>query len=213
MKTMDQLTTTIGKGLSEHLQDYKFVKSRQHLIKPTNEGWQAIVLGVLQTSEPGTVKLAAHAQIRLDRIEEQYAPHHPYLSSSEAKMHATLAINCDQLLADSWVVHGFRADDENINLFIDEYANALKLHVLPWLEQYSNEDAVFDGLIDQDPLNWITSDRLTRYPVLMAILADRKQWAEFDRIAEEFADFCNTTHTQVYKPLAEALTSGLRMTT
>lgn len=213
MTTMDELTARIGQGLSKQLEGFKFMKSRWQLVKPINDGWQAIEIEVLPTSQPGTAKLAAHGKVRLDRIEETYSPHHPFLNGSEAKTHATVTINCDRLLADSPVVHGFRTDDQSIDVFIGEYANALRTHVLPWLDQYSNEDAVFNGLIDEDPMNWITSDRLTRYPVVMAVLANRNQWDEFDRIAEEFRNYCNSPRTQMYKPLADALASGLRVAT
>ncbi|EDL57107.1 hypothetical protein [Gimesia maris] len=209
---MDELTARIGKGLSDQLDGFKFVKSRWQLLKSTAEGWQAIEIAVLPTSQQGTAKLAAHGQVRLDRIEETYIPFHPYLSRTEAKTHATVTINCDSLLVDCPVVHEFRTDDQSIDMFIVDFANAIKAHVLPWLDQYSNENAVFVGLIDDDPMRWITSDRLVRYPVLLAVLANRNQWSEFDRIAQEFANYCDLLHAQVYKPLADALISGLKKT-
>lgn len=210
---MDELTARIGKELSQILDGFRFVKSRWQLVRKVDEGWQAIEIEVLPTANPDKIKLAAHAQVRLDRIEEAYSPFHPFLNGTEAKTHATITTNCDPLLAETNVVHGFAADDESVDSFIVEYADALKTHVLPWLEQYSTEEAVFNGLIDDDPTKWITSDRLTRYPVVLAVLANRGNWDDFDRISQEFLKFCESPHAQMYKPLAESLATGLRVTT
>lgn len=208
---MDELTARIGKGLGQRLDGFKFVKSRRQLVRKSEDGWQAIVIDVLPTADPCKRKLAAHAQVRIDRIEETYSPFHPFLKEVEAKTHATITTNCDRLLAETPVIHGFAIDDHSVDSFIIEYANALKTYVMPWLHQYSTEEAIFNGLIDDDPMKWITSDRLTRYPVVLAILANRGEWDEFDRISQEFLTYCESPHAQMYKPLAESLAAGLRV--
>lgn len=211
MIMMDELTARIGKGLSENLDGFRFVKSRWQLVKPISEGWQAIEIEVMPTSQSGTAKVAAHGQVRIDRIEETYTPFHPFLNGTDAKLHATLTINCDRLLANSSVVHGFKTDEQSIDAFVLEYANALEICVLPWLDEHSDENTVFNGLIDEDPKKWITSDRLARYPVVLSVLANRNEWDAFDRIAQEFQNYCSSPHAQVYKPLADALIAGLRV--
>lgn len=208
---MDELTAKIGKSLGQRLDGFKFVKSRRQLVRKTEDGWQAIVIEVLPTADPCKGKLAAHAQVRLDRIEETYSPFHPFLNGTEAKTHATVTTNCDRLLADTSVVHGFSIDDQSVDGFIIEYANALQAYVVPWLNKYSTEEAIFNGLIDDDPTKWITSDRLTRYPVVLAVLANRGAWDEFDRISQEFLSYCESPHAEMYKPLADSLATGLRV--
>jgi len=64
---------------------------------------------------------------------------------------------------------------------------------------------VYAGLADGNPRNWITSDRLTRFPVLLAILAKRGDTAAFDIIAAEFEEWCKQKHAVVYAPLAAAM--------
>lgn len=208
---MDELTARIGKGLSRILVGFKLVKSCWQLVRNTAEGWQAIAIEVLPTANPDKTRLAAHAQVRLDRIEETYSPFHPFLNGAEAKTHATVTTNCDPLLAETKVVHGFAADDQSVDSFIVEYADALRANVLPWLDRYSTEEAVFSGLIDDDPTEWITSDRLTRYPVVLAVLANRGAWDDFDRISREFLSFCESPHALMYKSFAESLATSLRV--
>ena len=180
-------------------------KTRSSLVRPTSTGWQAIAIEALPTASRGVSKLAAHAHIRIDAVEAIYAPHHPYLNPKDAKVHATLAVNCDELLTDKSLANGFATDSSSVQRFAHDYANALIKDVIPWLEKYSDEEAVYEGLADPDPNNWITSDRLTRFPVLLAILAKRQEWERFAAVSEEFSAWCNQPHAMVYKPLAAAM--------
>lgn len=207
---MEELTATLGKALAKRLDGFRFIKSRRHLIRQTRTGWQAIAIEALPTSNPAIAKLSAHGQVRIEALEATYAPHHPFISVKEAKNHHTLTVNCDQLLTDKSLADGFSTDSQHLEEFVNCYSAALIRDVLPWLVKYSDEDAIYEGLIDDDPMKWITSDRLTRYPVLLAILARRCDWEAFDRVATEFSKYCDQPHAQVYKPIAESIIDGLR---
>lgn len=186
---MKEITSKIGEVLAAELNGFKVVKSRSHLLRTTASGWQAIAIHAQPTTTPGVVKFAAHAQVRLDQIEALYVPLHPFISIKEAKLHPTLAINCDQLLGNRSLANGFTAEATSISSFALSYAADVRNNVLPWLEKYSIEDALLEGLSDPDPKKWVTSDRLTRYPVLMAILAKRGDWSNFEQISAEFAAY------------------------
>jgi hypothetical protein len=207
---MEELTATLGKALAKRLDGFRFVKSRWHLIRQTEAGWQAIAIEALPTSNPAIAKLAAHGQVRIEALEATYAPHHPFIGTKEVKNHQTLTINCDELLTDKSLVDGFSTDSQHLETFVNDYSAALTRDVLPWLDKYSDENAIYEGLTDDDPMKWITSDRLTRYPVLLTILARRCAWEAFDRVATEFSKYCDQPHAQVYKPIAESIITGLR---
>lgn len=202
---MDEITSTIGQALADELEGFKLMKSRDSLVRATDFGWHAIAIEALPASAPGVVKLAAHAQVRIDHIEALYIPLHPFVDAKAAKLHPTLAANCDSLLGDRSLANGVPADQSSLKAFSLRYAADLRTNVLPWLNRYSNADALFDGLSDPDPKKWVTSDRLTRYPVLMAILAYRGDWARFDQVGAEFTAYCTQRHALVYKPLADAM--------
>lgn len=153
--------------------------------------------------------LDATAQIRIDVIEKAYMPFHMYLNPKRAKLHPTLEKNCIELFSDRSLVDGFRTDTASMERYAQSYALAVRRDVLPWLDKYSIEENLLEGLIDDNPFNWATSDRLVRYPVLLAIFARRGEWTEFKRIADEFSSYCEESHAQVHKPFAEAMIAGL----
>jgi len=207
---MSDLFLTVAKGIEANLDRFKFLKSRRLLHRSLPNGWQGIAVSLLKTSSPDVMRLATYAQVRIDSLEELYAPHHLFMSAKDAKIHPTITANFDSLLEDKSLANGFRIDDSNVDQFIEDYSAAIQSHLIPWLEKYSTEDAIYEGLSGIDPSNWITSDRLTRYPVLLSILAKRLDWQEFEVIASEFLKYCDKPHAQVYKPLAESLVVGLR---
>ena len=94
--------------------------------------------------------------------------------------------------------------------FLAAYANALHSDVVPWLEKYSDKEAVFQGLVADDPLKRVTSDALRHYPVLLTIFAMRGDWQAFERIADEFLAYCDKPYGAVHRPLAMATINGLR---
>ena len=190
---MEQFTESIGTFLAQTLAGFAFKKRESCVLRQSTAGWQAIAIEVLPTASTGIGKLAAHARIRIETLEARYTPHHPFLKPKDAKTHATLTVNCDGLLKDKALAHGFSLDA------------AVEADVIPWLEKYSDEQAVYEGLVDSDPRNWVTSDRLTRFPVLMAILAKRGDVPAFDAIAAEFQEWCKQKHAMVYAPLAAAM--------
>lgn len=207
---MDQFTARIGVGLVSNLSGFEWLSSSLQLRKRLNDGWIGISIEVIPTSKRGVVKLAAHGQIRNDEIEDRYTPFNFLLSAVEAKEHATITINCDTLLRNSPLIHGFSIDDPSVEKFIVGYAAELREHVVPWLEGHLTEESLLSGLSSDNPREWITSDRLIRYPVLLAIHSGRGEWAEFERIAEEFSNYCKKPYGLVHKPYAEAVISGLR---
>jgi len=207
---MGELTTELGGRLAENLEGFKLIKSKKLLHRDLDVGWHRIVLKTIPTSNSEKAKLVAHAQIRHEQLESLYLAHHPFMNSRDAKDHPTIAENCDHLIAEESLTSSFATTSEGVRQFVENYSKALKSDVLPWLEKYSSEQSLYEGLSDEDPMRWITSDRLTRYPVLMSILAQRGEWNEFERIAKEFADYCEQPHAQVYKPMVESVVSGLR---
>ena len=206
---MNAIVEKVGKLLADRLSGFKFVKSKLQLIKYTDIGWLAIFIDILPTSTNGVVKLAAHAHIRIDDLEDYYAVHNPFLLPKDIKRHSTLAINCDEIIVNKSLTNGFSDDDQSISSFISNYADALKSSVLPWLEYYANEDNLLNGLIDPDPQTRVTSDKLTIFPVGLTIYAKRGKWTEFDQLAKGFLAHCEKTHAQVYKPLADKTIRGL----
>ena len=215
---MNDLLLTIADGLCDGLDGFKFLKSRKLLQKIIPGGWLGIEIRLHRTSSPEVRKLAAAALVRIDELEDLYAPYLVFLtpmspmSPADAKIHPTLGKNCDVLLSmtNQELSHGFHVDEESIRCFINDYVQAIRDDILPWLEKYSEVDAIYDGLCDPDPMGWLTSSILIRYPVLLAILTKRGDCEAFEVIASEFLAYCEKPHALVYKPFAEAITSGLR---
>lgn len=202
---MKQYTERIGSLIAEQIPEFQFKKRENRLFRATDTGWQAIALEVLPTATQGFGKLAAHAQVRHDRLEMLYTPHHPYMKPKDATTHPTLTANCDGLLQNKGLVHGFSLDPASVDAFAKAYAAAIKADVIPWLERFTDEQALFAGLADSDPNKRVTAHGITRYPVLMAILASRGDVAGFDSVAFEFQEWCKQKHTLVYAPLAAAM--------
>jgi hypothetical protein len=204
---MEQLTERIGTLIAELIPSFKFENREGRLFRATDNGWQAIVFEVLPTGSQGVGKLAAHAQVRHDQIESIYTPHHLYVKPKEAKSHPTLVTNCDALLKDKTLAHGFSLDPPSVDTFARIYAEAIKSDVIPWLDKFSDEQSLFLGLAGSDPKNWATTNRLIRFPVLMAILAKRRDALGFDTVGVEFQEWCKQKHAMVYAPLASAMLS------
>lgn len=202
---MKQFTERVGKLIAVRIPGFQFKKREGRLFRLTDNGWQAIVLEVLPTASQGIGKLAAHAQVRHEQIESLYTQYHPFIHPKDAKVHATLTVNCDGLLQNKALVQGFGLDPASVNTFAETYAEAIKSDVIPWLDKFSDEQALFIGLADSDPKRWATSDRLTRFPVFMAILARRGDIEGFDSAASEFHEWCKQKHALVYAPLAAAM--------
>jgi hypothetical protein len=198
-------TEQIGALIAEHLPEFEFQSRCHRLYRGTETGWQAIALEVLPSATPGMGKIAAYAQVRHDVLEALYTPHHPYLKPKEFKAHPTLTINCDALVKREELVHAFKLDSAIVKDLSDAYAASIKVDVIPWLDRFSNEQALFEGLAGSDPKTWATSDRLTRFPVLMAILAKRGDAVGFDRVGSEFQEWCKNKHALVYASLAAAM--------
>lgn len=129
---MNQLTKKIGEALSSHLNAFHVYTARSALIRKTPAGWQAITLDLLSAGTKGFHKIASHGQVRIDALETIYTPLHPYLDPKQAKIHATLAVNCDQLLRDESLIHGVSLDSEQeIFNFAKAYAQCIQSSVVP----------------------------------------------------------------------------------
>lgn len=202
---MEQFTKQVGELIAKQIPSFRFDELGRRLHRSTESGWQAIVLEVLPTGSQGVGKLAAHAQVRHEQIESLYTPYHPLIKPKDVKSHATLTVNCDILLKNKTLAHGFRLDTNSINALAERYGEAAKSDVIPWLDKFSDEREIFAGLADEDPKKWVTSDRLARFPVLMAILARRGDTKRFDLVAAEFREWCKQKHAMIHAPLAAAM--------
>jgi hypothetical protein len=207
---MIDYTDTIGRGLAQRLPGFDWSRSESVLRKPTRSGWIGIAIEAMPTSSPDVFKLASHGQIRIDDIERAYSPFDARLTKETAQSHATLVVNCDTLLRESPLIHGFRADPASIACFICDYAKELEDIVIPWLERHSTENSLFEGLSSKNPRQWITSDRLVRFPVLLAILSRRRDWVQYESVAGDFMAFCDKPYAQVHRAHAKAIIEGLR---
>ncbi len=207
---MDILIQDIGRTLAGSINGgFKFVKSKLSLVKKEKSGWKGIAINLLSASQPKFVKLALYAQIRIDYLELLYTPHHPFLSAKDARGHATLSVNCDQLFTDKSIVCSFESTKQSVAEAISKYSTAIKNDILPFLDNYFSEDALVSSFINPNPKEWVTSDRLTRYLVLLSVFAQRADWQSFNEFANEFSKYCLQPHAQVYKPLADSVIHGL----
>lgn len=202
---MKRITTEMGQLLARQQTGFSWQSSKSRLHRPVDSGWQAIAISTLPTPTAGVVKFAAHAQVRIDALEDMYLPLHPFIGSADASFHPTLVINCDSLLKDRSLAHGFRTEPEVLQTYAIRYAAEIRETIVPWLERYSSEDELLAGLSNPDPKRWVTSDRLIRYPVLMAIFARRGDLVRFIAIRDEFEAYCEQPHAKAYKPLAAAM--------
>jgi hypothetical protein len=208
---VNETISALGTTFARTLDQFRYRKSDGALIRKLPGGWQAVFLDLLP-SPGGKLKLCAHAQVRVDAIEEAYIRYNPFLSAADARKHPTLSINCDELILDKSLAHAFAAESQGLNEFAERYLVELRGRIIPWLEKYSSEREIFESLANDDPLQWVTSDRLQRYPVLLAILALREDWDHFERVAAEFLEYCEAPHATAYRSLAQATIEGVRAT-
>lgn len=208
---MDDLIHRLGLLMAALLDDgFKYVKSKFSLVKKLNDGAQIITLDLLPSSDSGKVKLAMHAHIRLNNLEDQYGPFHPFLSEKDRKTNSTIAVNCDSLMSDKSLAQSVRIDESNLDEIASRYAKAIKDYVIPFFEKYYLSENLVSSFEQEDPKSWVISDRNTRNLVLLSAYAIESKWEDFDRIASEYLDYCEKPFAQAYKPLAEAVIKGLR---
>ena len=138
----------MGELLEQQLTGFKFSRSKLKLVKKTDAGSIAIPISLLSTSTKGIQRFASVAQVRIDELENIYAIHSPHFNPKNFAESATVVANCDELFKDESFVAGFRVDEDTMVPFIDDYSKAVRSDVLPWLEKYSSEQNLLEGLIN-----------------------------------------------------------------
>ena len=207
---MEKLIQELGESLADSINGgYKFIKSKYSIVKKEDKGWKRITIDVLPASRPNFVKLALHAHIRIEELEKLYTPYHPFLSAKDARDHATISINCDQLFSDKSIVVSFEATKQSITETTHKYAKAIQIDILPFLDRFFSENALVSSLENENPKEWVTSDHLARYLILLSAYAQRNNWDLFEKIAHEFLQYCQKPHAQVYQSLADSVINGL----
>lgn len=208
---MEDMVHKLGQSLDSLLDDgFKYVKSRFALVKKLKDGTQVIAIDLLPTSEPNRFKLAMHAHVRLNVLEDQYAHFHPFLSAKDRKTNPTLALNCDSLFSDKALTQSFHVDENSLEEVATIYAKAINDDVLPFFEEFYSVENLVASFEQADPKLWITSDRHTRSLVLLSAYALESNWGEFDKVSSEYIEYCDKPFAQAYKPLAQAVIEGLK---
>jgi len=206
---MEDLLRTIGKTIASKLDGYKYQVSNERLIKKTNNGWIAIALDLIKDKRTQTARVDAYAHLRHEKIESIYGLFRARGDARKARNRQTLSKFCLHLFSEGFE-YGFSLNDVDIEEFSDRYASELKKSVIPWLEKYSNEEALYIGFLEDDSQNQITSDPLTRFPVLLSMLKIRNDRSKFEEISKEFLDYCNKDHAKVHMELATSIIEGIR---
>ena len=208
---MNELTQEFGKKLADSIGGgYKFVKSKSSLVKKMENGVKSITLDFLPSHEANVVKLAMHAHIRLDELENRYGPYHLYLGLKERKDHPSLVKNCDEVFSNKDLAMSFELDSNKLNEVVTRYAEAIRQDVLPFLDEFYSVDALVASFEQIDPSDWVSSDRLTRYLILLSAYSSRLAWKNYEEVAEEFLEYCSKPHAQAYEKLAESVINGMR---
>lgn len=189
---------------------FKYVKSRFALVKKLSDGTQVIAIDLLPASEPTSFKLAMHAHVRLDVLEDKYGPFHPFLSEKDRKTNSTLVVNCDSLFSDKTLTQSFHVDENILDEIAAKYTKAIRNDVLPFFEEYYSVENLVASFEQADPKSWITSNRNTRNLVLLSAYALESKWDEFDKVSSEYLEYSEKPFAQAYKPLAQAVVEGLK---
>ena len=207
-----ELKKQVGFGLERRLDGFKFYRSKLLLKKEYSYGWQALWIDLHWSGAPGNAKLVANAHLRIEAIAQLC---HPYSLSVQRepkyeKERPTIGENCDNLFSDASLIHSFPSDPDSVEQFLDRYVEGLKTDILPFLDKYSDENALFEGFIDPKPINWITGSWFGRFTILMAISVRRGNREAFEGYAKEFLEYCDDPLVSNYMPDAEAMIDGLR---
>ena len=208
---MEDLVHKLGLLLEPLLgEGFKYVKTRFSLVKNLCDGTQIITIDLQPASEPTYFKLAMHAHVRLDVLEDQYGPFYPFLSEKDRKTNSTLVVNCDTLFSDKTLTQSFQVDENNLGVVSAKYTKAIRDNVLPFFEEYYSVENLVASFEQADPKSWITSNRNTRNLVLLSAYALESKWDEFNKVSSEYLEYCEKPFAQAYKPLAQAVVEGLK---
>ena len=171
----------------------------------------AVWVDLLPASRRGRFKAGVSAHIRIAALEAVYVNYHPLIPAPERGSHFTFVANCDSLFVDKSVAHSVELPDEqSVRVFAHRLWEAIKEGVLPFLERYCDRGRLVENLADEDPRTWVTSDRMTRYAILLSDRALMHDRAGFEHWATEWMDYCRQPHGQMYLPVADAIVPGVR---
>lgn len=197
------MASTIGDG-------FRYIKSRFSLVRKVDNGSQIITIDLLPTSSSKHKKVSMFAHIRMDQLEEQYGPFHPFLDEKSRKTNSTVVINCDYLITDKSLTNSIQVDDSTLDQISHIYAKAIQNDVIPFFKEYFSIQSIVKSFERSDPCSWITSDKNTRYLVLLSAYSLESRWDDFDKVASEYLKYCEKPFSRQYSVLAESVINGLR---
>ena len=204
-----ELEKIFGEALVPDLPDFEFDKPRSRLVLRSAAGWKAIDLDVVPR-DGGMRSLAMRACIRLDRVASEFLPYFPGLKPSQRRKHYPLiSVHCTNLLDDEYL-YSFEPTEDQIQEVARHFLLGIQQTVLPFLDEFFDEEAIASSLLNPDPAKRVTSDPLSRYCYLVSYFSLRSDWEQFDRLAEEWLVFCRSPPGTPYREIAEAVVSGIR---
>jgi hypothetical protein len=171
----------------------------------------AVALGLLPASKRGYYKAAVTAHIRINAIEEVYAAFQPQQRPRDRNTHYTISVNCDNIYRDKSVSQSFELlSNEAVRAMAERLWKAILDDVLPFLERYCNRERLVANLEADNYITWVTSDRMTRYCVLMSDRVLAGDEVGFEKYAAEFLAYCEKPYGQMYRQVANAIVTGVR---
>ena len=184
-------------------QGYKYrKKNTEFYLSDKSKNILAIIVDVISTSDPQRYMVTMRMCIRLSVLEAVYVKYNPYITKAKQKQHYTLNINQSGLLPESFT-------EDEIQLIGKKTWGVVNSEIFPMLEKFSIKSNLIQNLTSEDYNTWITSDRLTRYPILLSNAALEKDQDSFDKYAKEFIEFCQQPFAKVHLPMANSIINGI----
>jgi len=173
------------------LHGFAFRKGEGGFFKTTGEGNViGVTIDVLSKNYPDAYKISCIAHIRIKAYEDLYAKHHPHVSDKEQNGHFTLNVNCDNLFQvnDAYQIFTVSTPDD-LSSYSEKLWDSLKVDVLPVIERLGNNSELAEHFRPDDPREWITGDRMTRFIVLLCDAVVQGRADLFERYAGESVAF------------------------
>lgn len=162
-------------------------------------------------SRPGYYKLAMTGWVRVHAIEDVYVPHHPLIGDKDRRTHRTLALNCDTLTLDRYLLQSHELGVPGaLDELVARASAGLANDVLPALEKLCSREGLVASFLSDDPRVWASSDRMIRGLVLMSDRALDRDRDGFERRAQDLLKFCSTEAGRLYSSAAVAVVTGIR---